>query len=212
MDRRIFWFWWFWKNLQIYKELRYIYNQLPVTPSVRGEKSYSVLQMDRWIFEHIWKIYKSTRNCQWIGRFFGFGCYWENLQIYKESRYTYSQLLLTASMRGKNIYSVLHMDRWIFGLKNLQIYKELPMDRRIFGFCYWENLQIYKESRYTYSQLLLTASMRGKNIYSVLHMDRWIFELKNLQIYKELPMDRKIFWFWMILGKSTILQGIALYL
>ena len=151
MDRRIFWFWCYWENLQIYKELRYIYNQVPVTPSVRGEKSYSVLQMDRWIFEHIQKIYKSTGNCQWIGRFLGFGCYWENLQI-------------------------------------------------------------YKESRYTYSQLLLTASMRGKNIYSVLHMDRWIFELKNLQIYKELSMDRKIFWFWMILGKSTILQGIALYL
>ena len=36
--------------------------------------------------------------------------------------------------------------------------------------------------------------------------------LKNLQIYKELPMDRRIFWFWMLLGKSTNLQGITLYI
>ena len=83
MDRRIFWFWCYWENLQIYKKLRYIYNQLPVTPSIGGEKSYSVLQMDRWIFDDIWKIYKSTRNCQWIGGFLGLDAIGK---IYKSTR------------------------------------------------------------------------------------------------------------------------------
>ena len=54
--------------------------------------------------------------------------------------------------------------------------------------------------------------MKGKNIYSVLHMDRLIFGLKNLQIYKELPIDRRIIGFWMLFRKSTNLQKIALYL
>ena len=33
------------------------------------ENIYSVLHMDRWIFDDILKIYKSTRNCKWIGGF-----------------------------------------------------------------------------------------------------------------------------------------------
>ena len=87
------------------------------------------------------------------------------------------------------------------------------MDRRIFGF--WiilrksTNLQgiaLYIQSAPT------NSSMKGKNIYSVLHVDRLIFGLKNLQIYKELPMDRRIFGFQMLLRKSTNLQGIALYI
>ena len=134
--------------------------------------------MDTWIFDHIWKIYKSTKNCQWIEGFFGFGCCWENLKIYKESRYRYSQLLLIAFIRGDNIYSVLQMDTWIF-YHIYKIYKSTHNCQWIEGFfgfwCYWENLQIYKESRYTYSQLLLTAPIRGDSIYSVLQMDTWIF-------------------------------------
>ena len=181
---------------------------------MRGQNIYSVLQMDRWIFHYIWKIYKSTRNCQWIGGFFWLMLLGKSTNL-QEIALIYNQLPETPSIRGEKSYSVLQMDRWIFE-HIWKIYKSTRNCQwigRFLGFgCYWENLQIYKESRYTYSQLLLTASRRWKNIYSVLHMDRWIFELKNLQIYKELPMDRKIFWFWMIMRKSTILQWIALYL
>ena len=53
VDRLIFGFWMPIRKSTNLQGMRYIYNQLPVTPSVRGEKSYSVLQMERWIFHDI---------------------------------------------------------------------------------------------------------------------------------------------------------------
>ena len=138
-----------------------------------------------------WKIYKSTRNCQWIERFFGFGWYWENLQFYKESRYTYSQFLLTASMRGQNIYSVLQMDRWIFHYI-WKIYKSTRNCQWIGGFFGFDVIgKIYK-------------STRNCAIYIISSQKPLLLEVRKATVF-----CKWIGGFLNIFEKSTNLQGIA---